>query len=78
MAVIYLAHPLHGTKVACEEEEAKYDEKNGWKRYDIAASATVIDEGEVNDLRKQYEAKFGKAPHHKKSAETLKKELEAA
>ena len=31
--VIYLRHPLHGTKVACSETEAVFDETNGWVRY---------------------------------------------
>jgi hypothetical protein len=35
MAVIYLRHPVHGTKVACLEAEAVYDEKNGWVRFDV-------------------------------------------
>lgn len=30
---------------------------------------------EMDDLRAQWEAKFGKAPHHKKSAKTLLEEL---
>jgi len=30
---IYLAHPVHGRKVATMELEAEYDEKNGWTRY---------------------------------------------
>ncbi len=30
---IYLKHPVHGTKVAIAEAEAKYDERNGWVRY---------------------------------------------
>jgi hypothetical protein len=33
--VIYLRHPQHGTKVACAEGEAVYDETNGWVRYDL-------------------------------------------
>jgi hypothetical protein len=33
MAVIYLAHPQHGSKVAISEEEAFYDEDFGWERY---------------------------------------------
>lgn len=33
MAVIYLKHFLHGTKVAVMELEAIADEKNGWSRY---------------------------------------------
>ena len=35
MAVIYLRHPVHGTKVACMEAEAVYDEKNGWVWFDV-------------------------------------------
>ena len=37
MAAIYLEHPLHGTKVACSDAEAKYDETNGWKRFTVPA-----------------------------------------
>lgn len=33
MAVIYLKHPRHGTKVACMDAEAAYDRKHGWKDY---------------------------------------------
>ena len=32
--VIYLKHPVHGTKVACMEAEASADERNGWVRFD--------------------------------------------
>lgn len=38
MPVIYLKHPRHGTKVACGEAEAKYDEGNGWTRFEPAAA----------------------------------------
>jgi len=31
--VIYLSHPVHGTKVAISEVEAVEDENNGWSRY---------------------------------------------
>jgi len=31
--VIYLSHPVHGTKVAISEVEAEADENNGWSRY---------------------------------------------
>lgn len=37
MAVIYLDHPKHGSKVACAEAEAVADEKNGWVRRKVAA-----------------------------------------
>lgn len=35
MAAIYLTHPLHGAKVAISEEEANYDEANGWDRFTL-------------------------------------------
>jgi hypothetical protein len=88
MAVIYMEHPKHGNKVACSESEAQRDESNGWKRYKLAAllqspvNALVtkpIDEQveSIESLRKVYEEKFGRKPHHKKNTETLKKELES-
>lgn len=45
MAVIYLAHPVHGAKVAISEEEANYDEMYGWERYnpDTPAAEDVTD-----------------------------------
>ena len=33
MAIIYLKHPDHGTKVATIDQEAENDEQNGWVRY---------------------------------------------
>ena len=33
MPIIYLEHPDHGTKVATMEQEAEFDEQNGWVRY---------------------------------------------
>ena len=33
MPLIYLKHPDHGSKVATMEQEAEYDEQNGWVRY---------------------------------------------
>jgi len=50
MAVIYLWHPKHGTKVASMEAEATYDEGNGWKRYDPNEAQAVIPDPEVNVL----------------------------
>ena len=32
MPIIYLKHPIHGTKVATIDAEADYDEAQGWKR----------------------------------------------
>lgn len=45
MAVIYLAHPVHGAKVAIAEEEAIYDEMNGWERYTPGTPAAEDDGG---------------------------------
>lgn len=39
MAVIYLKHPVHGSKVACSQAEAEYDVENGWVVYDPAPPA---------------------------------------
>ncbi len=39
MPIIYLNHPVHGTKVAIAESEAETDEKNGWVRYTLDAPA---------------------------------------
>ena len=44
MAVIYLRHPVHGTKVACMEAEAVYDEKNGWVRFDVDKEPVTVNE----------------------------------
>ena len=33
MPVIYMKHPIHGTKVATMDLEAEEDERNGWERY---------------------------------------------
>jgi hypothetical protein len=35
MAVIYMSHPVHGAKVSIMEEEAVFDEQNGWTRYTL-------------------------------------------
>jgi hypothetical protein len=31
--IIYLKHPVHGTKVAIAESEAEADAQNGWIEY---------------------------------------------
>lgn len=91
MAAIILDHPKHGSKVACMEDEAKADEKNGWVRRKVAALLqaapepapvnalirTEPDAAELESLRLRWQEKFGAKPHHKKSAATLRAELEA-
>jgi nitrite reductase/ring-hydroxylating ferredoxin subunit len=34
MAVIYLRHPTHGEKVACSVQEADFDARSGWVRFE--------------------------------------------
>ena len=87
MAVIYLDHPKHGSKVACSEIEAATDEKNGWARRQVAALLqssqapvnalirTEPDADELASLRMRWQEKHGSKPHHKKSAATLRAEL---
>jgi len=41
MPVIYLKHREFGTKVAFAEQEAEYDEKNGWTRYELTEPEEV-------------------------------------
>jgi hypothetical protein len=52
MPLIYLQHPDHGSKVATMEQEAEFDEQNGWTRYTIDTSAPVVEvaEAEVEEL----------------------------
>jgi len=54
MAVIYMSHPLHGAKVAIMEEEAIFDEQNGWTRYTLDTpieAAPVVNTLEVKRRR---------------------------
>jgi hypothetical protein len=44
MAVIYLKHPKHGTKVAISDLEADNDAQNGWEEYDPNATVDLDDD----------------------------------
>jgi len=44
MAVIYLRHPKHGTKVAISDLEADNDAQNGWEEYDPNATVDLDDD----------------------------------
>jgi len=50
MPVIYLSHPLHGTKVATIEMEAEFDEKNGWVRYTEDTPSEEVIAAPINTL----------------------------
>ena len=47
--VIYLRHPVHGTKVAISDMEAAHDEEHGWLRYTLDALPDA-DQPVVNEL----------------------------
>ena len=52
MPIIYMKHPIHGSKVATMEAEAEHDEAQGWERYTlgthpgepIAEESVVVEE----------------------------------
>jgi hypothetical protein len=46
MAIIYLRHPQHGTKVASMEAEVEHDYKHGWEEFD-PTEKEVIEETPV-------------------------------
>ena len=51
MPVIYLKHPTHGAKVAVLEQEAEFDEQNGWTRYTLSEPQSEPALTPVNELR---------------------------
>ena len=59
MPIIYLKHPVHGTKVATMEVEAEADAQNGWIVYnpdtpvDKSTDAAPTNELEVKRRRKE-------------------------
>ena len=44
MPIIYLKHPIHGTKVATMDAEAEHDEAQGWERYELDTQPEVVKE----------------------------------
>ncbi len=59
--VIYLKHPVHGTKVAVSDVEANLDMQNGWQRFypgeaqEPAAEVDLSAES-VNNLKRRRRA----------------------
>jgi len=47
---IYLRHPDHGSKVATMEQEAEFDEQNGWVRYTSDTPSEEVIAAPVNTL----------------------------
>jgi hypothetical protein len=49
MPIIYMKHPIHGTKVATMEAEAEHDESHGWERYELDTQPELVEEVIVFD-----------------------------
>lgn len=80
--MIFLEHPLHGTKIAYTDQEAALDIKNGWTKRPSApepeaATSTVIpaveDRLDREELSRLYAEKHGRKPHPKMSLDKLAK-----
>ncbi|CAB4133994.1 hypothetical protein UFOVP266_4 [uncultured Caudovirales phage] len=51
--IIYLKHPVHGTKVATLEAEADADKQNGWVEFDPSNRVEEKKEAPENELRRR-------------------------
>ena len=50
MPIIYLKHPIHGSKVATMEAEAEHDETHGWKRYELDTQPEPVVEVVIEEV----------------------------
>jgi hypothetical protein len=60
--IIYMKHPVHGTKVATLELEAQADEENGWVRYTINESSEVNSDAVVEHVNFLQSKRRGRPP----------------
>ena len=80
--IIHMVHPLHGEMDVYTEAEVTANEKNGWKRF-VKPEIPAVETVQVNDVKnvntlsihEQYQAKFGKKPHHRMSQSTIEAAL---
>lgn len=75
--MIYQIHEDHGKHIAYSPQEAKFNEENGWKRVTKEVWLKHGYEKSDDTLAEQYEAKFGKKPHHAMKTETIEQQLHA-
>lgn len=66
MPVIYLKHPVHGSKVATIDMEADYDEQHGWVRYNPETPSTAEEVAPESD-----EAPVARRGRRKKTEESV-------
>lgn len=87
--MIYQMHDDHGRHMATTPQEAKENEKLGWKtvtkdkfyeeitkRLNGGKATDAVDDESRADLVEQYVSKFGEQPHHRKSNATIQAELD--
>lgn len=73
--MIYMISHDHGKMIVYNRLEEKANIENGWKTVD---KGTYYNHGRsdgLDDLRKQYEEKTGKKPHHMMKRETMENAL---
>ena len=82
MMRFYLTHARHGKKIAYQFHECEADKKMGWKEvtedqfYESQKQKPKEEPPKDEGLANQYEAKYGKKPHHKMKDETIKAALD--
>jgi hypothetical protein len=57
MAIIYLSHPIHGTKVAILDLEAESDVENGWTIYNPSMPSIVEEVTNTLAVKRKYTRK---------------------
>ena len=79
--IIRMTHPLHGEMDVYTEAEVTANQKNGWKLYEtvketVSETSKVVEKNTSEiTIAEQYEAKFGKKPHHRMSQSTIEAAL---
>lgn len=76
---IFMTHPEHGSANVMEGD-VEANQKNGWivdtfEAWSNRVQRPEFDDAGIDALRIAYKEKFGKAAHHKKTAEWLAAEL---
>lgn len=56
MAVHYLKHEIHGTKVACSDLEMAYDKLHGWVEFDPSVPVVKPEDQPIQNVmvKRQY------------------------
>ena len=59
---VVLVHPVHGAKVATNEQEIEHDEKLGWTRYNPDTPVEVAPEPVAEAPKRKYTRKVTEQP----------------